>query len=331
VDKLITILGPTASGKSSLGIELAKEFNGSPRRSLRRSAGEIVSADSRQVFRGLNIGSGKVTKQEQAQVKHHLLDVVDPMDEFSVSHFQKLAFEAIDKIIADDKLPFLVGGTALYIYSVIDNYTFVDVPPNPKKRKELEKMSVEELQKILKTKTPSPFKGEGWGEGSGFKEGEASNPRRLIRAIEKLEAGAPIEPQKGPQKYDNIILGIDVERDELYKKIDKRVDERINEGMIEEVQNLIDGWPQATRSPGEGWLISLGLEYRWITEHLQGKWPRDEMIKRLKGAIHAFARKQMTWFKKDKRIHWVKNKSEAEKFCQPKADQPLAGKKRGPR
>jgi len=303
--KLITILGPTATGKSSLGIELAQKFNG-----------EIVSADSRQVFRGLNIGSGKVTADEQAQIPHHLLDIVNPMEEFSVAHFQGLAFTAIDDILSRKKLPFLVGGTALYIYSVIDNYIFTDVPPNPKRRKELEGKSVEELQNIIKSSNdtqppPNPLLSKG---GGTLSRDDLQNPRRLIRAIEKLEAGVSIEPKKAEQKYNNIILGINFSREELYKRIDMRVDERIKNGMIEEVKNLINTWPKATRSLGEGWLIRLGLEYRYITEYLQKKHTKDEMIKGLKHAIHMFSKRQMTWFKLDKRIHWIKNSKQAEKF-----------------
>ncbi|MBU2575597.1 tRNA (adenosine(37)-N6)-dimethylallyltransferase MiaA [Patescibacteria group bacterium] len=290
MDKLITILGPTASGKSSLGIELAQEFEG-----------EIVSADSRQVFRGLNIGTGKVTHEEQAQVKHHLIDIVDPMDEFSVAHFQKLAFEAIDKIITGNKLPFLVGGTALYIYSVIDNYALQDTEPDQKLRKELSQKSLPELQSMV----PS----------DELNKSDYNNPCRLIRMIEKLEAGIPIEPKKDKPKYDNIILGIDVPREELYKKIDKRVDERIKEGMIKEVENL------RTHDIKDDWLISLGLEYRLITEYLQKKHAKDEMIKRLKCAIHAFARRQMTWFNRDKRIHWIKSKQQAQKFLEKEKGQ----------
>lgn len=280
--KLITILGPTASGKSTLGIKLAQEFSG-----------EIVSADSRQVYRGLNIGSGKVTPEEQKSVPHYLLDVVEPMEDFSVAHFQKLAFEAIDDILNRDKLPFLVGGTALYIYSVIDNYELSDVGANLEKRKELEKKSVEELQSLVPPDTLNPS--------------DYQNPRRLIRAIEKLESGESLQPKKGPPRYDNLILGTEVSRDELYKKIDQRVDERLKQGMIEEVENL------RREGGSDEWLVSLGLEYKWITEHLQGKYTKDEMIKRLKGAIHAFARRQLTWWKRDQRIIWIKNFNEAEK------------------
>ena len=286
---LITILGPTASGKSTLGIELAQIFDG-----------EIISADSRQVFRKLDIGSAKVTKEEQKQIPHHLIDIVNPMEEFSVSHFQKLAFSSIDEIHTRKKLPFLVGGTALYIYSVIDNYTLQNIEPNEELRKKLETKSLTELQSM----TPK----------NSLNNDDYNNPRRLIRAIEKLKAGISLEQQKGPQKYNNTILGIDVPREELYKQIDQRVDERIEQGMIEEVENLIKVWPPATRSLGEGWLVNLGLEYKFITEHLQGKFTKEEMAINLKNATHAFVRRQMTWFRRDKRIVWVKNLEEAKKY-----------------
>jgi len=181
---------------------------------------------------------------------------------------------------------------------VIDNYKLQDIAPDPKLRKQFEKKSLSELQAMV--------------PDGALNKDDYNNPRRLIRAIEKLEAGVPIEPQKGPQKYENIIFGIDFPREELYQRIDQRVDERLKDGMIEEVENL------RANGVSDEWLVSLGLEYKWITEFLQGKWQRDEMIKRLKGAIHAFARRQMTWFKKDKQIIWVKDAKEAEKILEKK-------------
>lgn len=304
--KLITILGPTASGKSTLGIKLAQEFKG-----------EIVSADSRQVYRGMDIGSGKVTLEEQKQVPHHLLDVVDPIDDFSLAHFQPLAFAAIDDIIKRGQTPFLVGGTALYIYSVVDNYNLSAVGANTARRKELEKLSVDELSVIASAalaKRSNPNNTPGSDDQIaavslaelGFPRNDMKNPRRLIRAIEKLEAGITLTASKNPTRYDSLLLGTDVAREELYKKIDRRVDDRIKEGMIEEVIKL-------RQSVSDEKLLSFGLEYRLITEHLQGKWTQVEMINRLKNAIHAFSRRQMTWFKRDPRIIWVKNLSIAEK------------------
>jgi tRNA dimethylallyltransferase len=221
-----------------------------------------------------------------------------------LAHYQKLAFNIIDDIIKRNRLPFFVGGTALYIYAIVDNYNLSDVGANLARRKELEKLSVDELQSILIPSSPRR------GRGGVLNSDDMKNPRRLIRAIEKLEAGATLEANKKPPRYDTLLLGTDIPREELYKKIDQRVDERINAGMIEEVKSLI--CRGAIPRVSENWLIGLGLEYRFITEYLQGKWTKDEMIKRLKGAIHAFSRRQMTWFKRDKRIIWIKNISEAE-------------------
>lgn len=310
LQKLIAILGPTASGKSWLAIALAREFNG-----------EIVSADSRQLYRGLDIGTGKITIDEQAAVPHHLLDVANPGDNFSVADFQKLACAAIDDILGHAKLPFLVGGTALYAYAVIDNYQFTNVPPNPKRRAELEQKSIEDLVVIASEALAkrSNLNNEPKSDdriasstlaGLGFPRNDTSNKRRLIRAIEKLEAGANIIPKKGPQKYDALILGIDVPRSELYKKIDQRVDERMRQGMIGEVEQL------RARGVKDEWLANLGLEYRWVSEYLQGKWTKDEMVQRLKGAIHAFSRRQMTWFIRDKRMVWIQDATEAKRAVQ---------------
>ncbi|OJI06215.1 tRNA (adenosine(37)-N6)-dimethylallyltransferase MiaA [bacterium CG10_46_32] len=302
--KLIAILGPTASGKSSLAIELAQKFNG-----------EIVSADSRQVYTGLDIGTGKVTKDEQHAVPHHLLDSAEPGDNFNVADFQKRACEAIDDIVHRDKRPLFVGGSALYAYAVIDNYKLTDVPPNPKLRKELEENSIDELVVIaserirersnLNSET-KPTADDKIASVASLLRNDIKNKRRLIRAIEKLESGAPLTAEKLPPRYNTLILGKDVPREELYKKIDTRVDERIRDGMIEEVKQLRD------KGLNDVWLISLGLEYKWITEYLQGTWTQEEMVKRLKGAIHAFARRQMTWFNRDKRIVWVADAKKSE-------------------
>ncbi|MBI1961079.1 MAG: tRNA (adenosine(37)-N6)-dimethylallyltransferase MiaA [Parcubacteria group bacterium] len=253
--------------------------------------GEIVSADSRQVYRGLDIGTGKVTIDEQRAVPHHLIDVVRPGDDFSVADFQKLAFDAIDDIIKRGKLPVIVGGTALYAYAVIDNYQLTNTPQDRELRKKLATKTLPELQAMVPP--------------DALNQDDYQNPRRLIRAIEKLEAGSPLRSGKKPPQYATLILGIDVPRAELYKKINQRVDARIQQGMIEEVERLQQNGVR------DEWLINLGLEYQWITEYLQGTWAKDEMTERLKGAIHAFARRQMTWFGRDERMVWVRNAGEA--------------------
>ena len=280
--KLITILGPTSSGKSDLAIKLALALNG-----------EIISADSRQVYKNLDIGTGKVSKSEQKKVKHHLLDIVEPGDNFSVARFQKMAFEKIDEIYKKGKLPFLVGGTALYIYSVIDNYKFNKQKINKKRRSELEKLLLPELKKIINNFSSNNV--------ANISADDWKNPRRLIRLIEKLELGQSIESKKGKTKYKNIILGINMPREELYKKIDARIEQRIKKGMIQEVENL------RKKRISDKWLISLGLEYKLVTQYLQGQFSKIEMIEKLKFASHAFARRQLTWHRRDKRIVWIKN------------------------
>ncbi len=277
---LIGILGPTASGKSSLGIELAQQLNG-----------EIISCDSRQVFRGLDIGTGKVTKKEQALVPHHLIDICNPEEPYSVSHYQKDAYRVIDDIVSHKKQPIQVGGTFLYAYSVIDNYQFTDVQPDSTRRKELEGKNLEELQNLLQEiYTNEPL----------LNEDDMLNPRRLIRAIEKAEAGASLEQQKKEPRYTNKIYAIDMPREILYERIDTRVDTRVQEGMIDEVRSL------QKQGVSDAWLLNLGLEYRFITEYLQGNWnSEEEMLTKLKTAIHAFARRQLTWLRRDNRIQWI--------------------------
>lgn len=279
--KLIAVVGPTASGKSSLAIRCAQETNG-----------EIVSVDSRQVYRGLDIGSGKVTVEEQSIVPHHLLDVAEPNDMYTVSHFQRDAYAAIDDVIARNRLPYLVGGTALYAYAVIDNYLLSDTPPNKQLRTQLASLTRRELQAHV----PEDI----------LNADDYQNPRRLIRAIEKIRNKEPLVQQKGAPRYESLLLGIRLPREALYEKIDQRVDERVAEGMIEEVASLREN------GASDDWLLKLGLEYRFITEFLRGDWTsQDEMLERLKGAIHAFSKRQMTWFKKDERIQWVTSTDEA--------------------
>jgi tRNA dimethylallyltransferase len=277
---LIVVLGPTASGKSGLGIALAQRFGG-----------EIVSADSRQVYRKLDIGTAKVTPEEQALVPHHLLDIADVEEIFTVSQFQQQAIEAIDAILARDHLPLLVGGSPHYIQAVVDHLTIPAVPPQPALRAQLEARPLPELLAQLEQLDPQVAASI-----------DRNNPRRVIRALEVcLVTGQPFSAQRRVAEllYRSLLLGISWPRDVLYSRIDARVDERMRQGMVQEVRDLLAAGVSHER------LEALGLEYRYISRWLRGDFASEEMVQRLKYAIHDFTRRQLTWFRKDKRIVWI--------------------------
>lgn len=282
--KLIVILGPTATGKSELGVKLAKKFNG-----------EIISADSRQVYKGMDIGTGKITKKEMQNIPHYLLDVVSPKRRFSLWQYQKLAKSAIEKILKKGKVPFLVGGSPFYLYSVAENWILPKVPPDWKLRKKLEKKSEKELFSILKKLAPERAKNI-----------DPQNKRRLLRAIEIAKKLKKVPPLKKEFSFDCLFLGIKKSKKELQKLIKKRLLKRLKKGMIEEVKKL--------KAQGISWkrLEDFGLEYKWIAFYLQKKISKRKMIEKLQTNIENFAKRQMTWFKKDKRIHWIKDYKEAE-------------------
>jgi tRNA dimethylallyltransferase len=278
---LIVILGPTASGKSGLAIALAQRFRG-----------EIVSADSRQVYRGLNIGTAKVTPQEQASVPHHLLDVADVEEIYTVSQFQKQAIEAINGILARGHLPFLVGGSPHYIQAVVDHLAIPAVPPQPGLRAQLEARPLADLLAQLEQLDPQAAASI-----------DRNNPRRVMRALEVcLVTGQPFSAQRRMQEplYRSLLLGLSWPRDVLYTRIDARVDERMQQGMVQEVRDLLAAGVSHER------LEALGLEYRYISRWLRGEFADEaEMVQRLKYAIHDFTRRQLTWFRKDRRIVWI--------------------------
>lgn len=278
---LIVVLGPTASGKSSLGIALAQKLQG-----------EIVSADSRQVYRGLDIGTAKVTPAERALVPHHLLDVVDPQEVYTVSRFQRAAIQAINTILAHGKLPLLVGGSPHYIQAVVDHFEIPHIPPQLELRAQLESRPLADLLVQLEELDPQ-----------SAATIDRKNPRRVIRALEVcIVSGKPFSQQRGVANplYHSLLLGINWPREVLYRRIDKRVDERMQQGMIQEVRNLLEKGISHER------LEALGLEYRFISLWLRGEFSSEsEMVQRLKYAIHDFTRRQLTWFRRDKRIVWV--------------------------
>jgi tRNA dimethylallyltransferase len=279
--KLVVVAGPTASGKSGLGITLARTFNG-----------EIVSADSRQVYRGLNIGSAKVTPAEQALIPHHLLDVVDPAEVYTVARFQQDAIAAIDAILARKHQPFLVGGSPHYIQAVVDHLDIPPIPPQPELRLELEAQSFNELLTELEQRDPACAATI-----------DRQNRRRVIRALEVCRVtGQPFSTQRrvAAPLYDCLLLAIDWPRQELYARIDARVDERMAQGMVEEVRQLL------ARGISHERLESFGLEYRFISRLLRGDFVSESaMVERLKFSIHDFTRRQLTWFRKDTRIIWL--------------------------
>ena len=234
--KLIVVLGPTACGKSGLGVDLAK-----------RVGGEIVSADSRQVYRGLDLGTGKITLEEMAGVPHHMLDIIDPGTPYSAAEFQRGAYAAIDGILARGKVPLLVGGTGLYVRAVAEGYVFQDAPPNPALRDRLETWDVPALYARFQTLT-----------GLTLSESERNNRQRLVRAVEKAESGAYADAARAP-RYDVLQLGCAYPREILHRRIDLRLRARLDAGMAGEVSGLLDAGVSGD------FLEGLGLEYRWRT------------------------------------------------------------------
>jgi len=287
--KIIVILGPTAAGKSSLGIELAKDYNG-----------EIVSADSRQVYKKMDLGTGKVTIEEQKIVPHFLLDVASPKDRFDVVEFQKLATKRLHEIDDRAHLPFLVGGSPFYIYSIVEGWQFPPVKPKPKLRKKLRKKTAAELFEMLEKLDPEQAAEE-----------DPHNKRRLIRKIEIAKELGSVPDLKNDPQFDSLLIGLKFSREDLSERIAERLEKRFKEGMIEEVKNLHD-------QDGVSWekLEKFGLEYRWIARYLQEKISKEEMKERLQKDIEHFSKRQMTWFKKDDRIHWVNSKNEASKLLE---------------
>jgi len=274
---ILVVVGPTASGKSALAVKLAKKFNG-----------EIISADSRQLYRGLDLGSGKITTKEMAGIPHHLLDISSPKKVFTVAQFQKIGQRKINEIVSRKHLPIICGGSAFYIQALVDSVIFPRVTPNKKLRKELASKNPEELCLILKKLDPRRLNSI-----------DRKNPVRLIRAIEiASELGSVPKIVKGEPLYNPFFIGTELADTELQQKIKRRLKARIHQGMIKEVQDL--------HTHGVSWkrLESFGLEYRSVASFLQNKINRKEMIGELELHIWQFAKKQRSWFKKDARVQW---------------------------
>ena len=283
--KIIVILGQTSTGKSDFAVEVAKKYNG-----------EIISADSRQVYKGMNLGTGKITKKEMQGVPHYLLDVISPTKTFSVNDYQKIANKKIQEIIEKKKVPIICGGTGFYIDAVVNGTIFPEVPPNKKLREQLENKTPEQLFAIL-----------GKLDETRASNIDKKNKVRLIRAIEIAKALGEVPKLQSQTSdtcsnrcptsiYEYIKIGLTLPDEVLKERIYNRLLARIKKGMIKEVKDL--------HAKGLSWkrMNELGLEYRYVSSFLQNKITKEEMIENLNTEIWHYAKRQKTWFKRDKSI-----------------------------
>jgi tRNA dimethylallyltransferase len=276
----IIILGPTAAGKTALGIELAKKLGG-----------EIISADSMQVYRGMDIGTAKPTMEERQGIPHHLIDIKDPDESWTVSDF----VERANGLTGSLAHPIIVGGTGLYLWSLLEGFSFPITPADKELRDKLEKESLAELYSRLSTVDPG-----------AAKKIHPNDQKRIIRALEVFElTGKPISQlQKTGSRAngltgEQIIIGLNLPKDTLYERINQRVDSMLEKGLIDEVKGLLaKGYSKALPS-------FQALGYKEVVEYLDGKWNKEQMIEELKKRTRNFARRQMTWFKRFKNVRWV--------------------------
>lgn len=318
MNKILVILGPTSSGKSDIAIKLAKKFNG-----------EIISADSRQIFRGMDIGTGKVGRDKKSlalrnsessargrkktsfnlekayfssAIPHYMIDIASPRTNFNVAKFKKQAEKIIEDILQRGKLPIICGGTGFWIKAIVDDVNFPQVKPDWKLREKLEKQSAEKLFSMLKKLDPARAKNI-----------DRKNKVRLIRAIEICKAIGRV-PELKTTRYklkatncDFLQIGPKLSKKKLHRNIEKRVPARFKQGMIEEVKKL--------HEQGLSWkkIQSFGLAYFWIPLYLQNNISKIELVEKVIQVEKNYAKRQMTWFKRDKRIKWLENYKEIEK------------------
>jgi tRNA dimethylallyltransferase len=279
--KLVAVVGPTAMGKTALAVALARRFGG-----------EIVGADSRQVYRHMDIGTAKPTAEERSQAPHHLLDVLDPDEPFSLGQWLEMAHAALEDVWSRGRQPLLVGGTGQYVWALLEGWRVPRVPPQPELRRDLEKRSAAELLEAVQRIDPK----------AAARIGPA-NRRRLIRALEVFEAtGRPISywQAKEPPGFETLIIGLRLPRDELYRRIDQRVEGMIAAGLIDEARRLLAmGYSRELPSMS-------GIGYKEACAHLAGEMTLAEAAARIKTETHRLARHQNAWFKaEDPRIRWL--------------------------
>lgn len=279
---LVAILGPTASGKSRLALRLAQEFDG-----------EIVNADSRQVYRGMDIGTAKPTAAERGLVPHHLIDIINPDEEFSLSLYQRLAYEAIDGIQRRGRLPLLTGGSGQYLWAVLEGWQIPAAAPDEDYRRQLEERARRDpgaLYEELRRADPA-----------AAEHIDGRNLRRVIRAMEVCrQTGGTFSGQRGkqPPPYRTLIIGLDAPREEIYRRVDARVDAMLKGGLVDEVRKLREKYGR--NSPARD---SIG--YRQVGQYLNGEMALEEAAERMKTETHRLVRRQNNWFRlKDERICW---------------------------
>ena len=284
--KVVVIVGPTASGKTAVSIELAKKING-----------EIISADSMQIYKYMDIGTAKPTLEEMQGIKHYMLDVVMPDETFNVAKYKSMAESAIEGILKKSKVPIIVGGTGLYINTLVDGIEFADVPGDEEYRNEL-------IEKGYREGAMSIYKELEKIDSESAKKIDPNNIRRVARAIEiykvtgKTKTQLDIESRK-EVKYDYRLFGMEWDRETLYNRIDLRVDKMIEAGLIDEVRNVTEKFKISNTAV-------QGLGYKEVIEYLNGNISYEEMIEKLKLETRHYAKRQLTWFRRDKRIKWIK-------------------------
>lgn len=284
--KVIVICGPTASGKTKLSIEIAKKING-----------EIVSADSMQIYEEMSIGTAKPTVEEMQGIKHYLIDCISPNKRYSVADYKKDAIDAIDKIVAKGKTPIIVGGTGLYVNSLIYGIEYPETEIDIKYRNELEKLACDEGLETLYNRAKEI-------DPEAIKNISPNDKKRICRILEiyhstgKTKTEQEIESRKNGPKYDYIVFGINMDREKLYDRINKRVDIMIDTGLIEEVKQVLSNhsdFPTAMQ----------GLGYKEVVEYLNGITTKDEMIEKIKMETRRYAKRQLTWFRRYENITWI--------------------------
>jgi len=297
--KIIVIVGPTASRKSALAVKLALRLSsGQAKKKFGINGAEIISADSRQVYKGMDIGTGKITKKEMAGIPHYLLDVANPKKQFTVVQYKKLAEKEIKKIHNRKKIPIICGGTGFYIQAITDNLAISEIKPDAILRIALEKKTTKKLFSQLKKL-----------DSRRAKNIDKNNRRRLIRALEiVIKSGKKVPELKSAPKYEVLFIGVKRGARELKELIKTRLLKRLKQGMVKEIINL--------KKSGLSWkrLEDFGLEYRYIAYYLQNKLSHNEMVKKLQKETEHYAKRQMTWFNRDKKIRWIANSKQAVKL-----------------